>query len=103
MMATIEPFQPSGEPANGLGKDVGSRTSAAQWLAASGLTLPFIMPLVWSRAGAVCLGLGASALFLLWFHRFLLRHLGGVTGDCLGFAVYLGQILMLLAATAQML
>ena len=107
IMATIDPFQPSGEPANGLGaglgKDVGARTSGTQWLVASGLTLPLIMPLVWSRAGPVCLGLGASALFLLWFHRFLLRHLGGVTGDCLGFAVYLGQILMLLAATAQML
>ena len=37
-----------------------------------------------------------------WFRRTLMRRLGGVTGDCLGFGVYIGQILILLAACATL-
>ena len=101
VMATTAPFEPLKEQANTLGKDVGARTSIAQWLAATGLTLPFLLPLLLVRLEPISVAIGATILFLSWFRHFLLRHLGGVTGDCLGFAVYTGQIFILLAATAQ--
>lgn len=106
VMATTAPFEPTGpnagEQAAGLGKDVGARTNTAQWLAATGLTLPFMVPFLLARAAPMGLAIGVAIMFVLWFRHFLLRHLGGVTGDCLGFAVYVGQILILLAATAQL-
>ncbi len=102
VMATTQPFQQTGAQTGGLGKDVGARTSTAQWLAASALTLPFLLLLLLARPTPTGAAIGAALLFLLWFRRFLLRHLGGATGDCLGFAVYAGQILVLLAATARM-
>jgi adenosylcobinamide-GDP ribazoletransferase len=43
--------------------------------------------------------LGAAAL-LIWFRALLLRRIEGSTGDCLGFAAYAGQLILLLAATA---
>ena len=42
----------------------------------------------------------AAPVFLAWFRNLLIRRIGGSTGDCLGFAAYVGQILLLLAATA---
>ena len=102
IMATTEPFEPAGRSSGGLAKDVGARTSPTQWLAATGLVLPFLLPLLLALPTPTAAAIGAALLFLLWFRCFLLRHLGGVTGDCLGFAVYVGQILILLAATAQL-
>lgn len=96
VMAIVPPYGQG----NGLAKNVGAGTSAGQWVVASLLTLPFLLPLVAARLWPTVLGVVVAVFFLVWFRRFLLRHLGGVTGDCLGFAVYVGQILMLLAATA---
>jgi adenosylcobinamide-GDP ribazoletransferase len=45
--------------------------------------------------------LAGMALFLSWFVPYLKRRLGGITGDCLGFACYVGQLIVLLAATAR--
>ncbi len=67
---------------------------------ASLVALPFIAPFAWLYPAAAIAALCASVLFQLWLCRFLRRHLGGVTGDCLGFAVYSGQVIVLLAATA---
>jgi adenosylcobinamide-GDP ribazoletransferase len=102
MMATTEPFEPTDRPSGGLAKDIGARTSITQWLAATGLVLPFLVPLLLALPTPTAAAIGAAMLFLLWFRSFLQKNLGGVTGDCLGFAVYVGQILILLAATAQL-
>lgn len=102
IMATTDPFEPANRPPAGLAKDVGGRTSFIQWLVATALFLPFLLPLLLARPTPIAAAIGAALLFLLWFRRFLLRHLGGVTGDCLGFAVYVGQILILMAATVQL-
>jgi adenosylcobinamide-GDP ribazoletransferase len=93
LMVIVPPIQ-----ATGLAKDVGARTSIGQWFAAVLLTLPFLMPLAMMMPFPVLGALAASLIFALWFRCFLLQHLGGVTGDCLGFGVYSGQILILLAA-----
>lgn len=87
---------------SGLAKDVGARTGIGQWFVASLLTLPFIIPLGMMIPLLMLSALAVSLIFALWFRRFLLQHLGGVTGDCLGFGVYVGQILILLAANATL-
>ena len=97
LMACVVPVMRT----SGLAKDIGAQTQMGQWAAASVLTLPFVVPLFIMTPVPVLAALGVSALFLLWFRRFLLRHLGGVTGDCLGFGVYMGQIILLLAAAAN--
>jgi adenosylcobinamide-GDP ribazoletransferase len=97
IMATTPPLPQT----DGLAKDVGARTAPLQGLAASLAVLPFMAPLAIVRGWPIAVALVVALLFLLWFRRFLLRHLGGVTGDCLGFAVYAGQIFILLAAVAK--
>ena len=42
-----------------------------------------------------------GALFLWWLARFLRCRIDGSTGDCLGFAAYIGQIVVLLAIVAR--
>lgn len=86
----------------GLAKDIGARIGMRQWLMASLLTLPFLSPMGVDLPLPLFLAIIATMVFAFWFRRFLIRHLGGVTGDCLGFAVYVGQILILLAATASL-
>jgi adenosylcobinamide-GDP ribazoletransferase len=43
----------------------------------------------------------AIAAFVAWFRAYLLRRLGGVTGDCLGFSAYAGMILTTLALARE--
>ena len=49
----------------------------------------------------VAAALGACA-FLWWFRAVLLSRIGGSSGDCLGFAAYASQLILLLAATAAL-
>ncbi len=74
--------------------------------------LHVILGALWVLPGVVVLGLlaplqGALALVALavlvcYFYFYLRRRLGGATGDCLGCLCYLGQIVVLLAASARM-
>lgn len=98
LMAIVRPLAQTG----GLAKDVGAQVGAGQWLAASLLTLPFMVPLGMMTPVPLFGALVISLIFALWFRRFLMRHLGGVTGDCLGFGVYVGQLLILLAAVSTL-
>lgn len=68
---------------------------------ASVVLVPFVLPFVWLAPVAAVGVFVAAAAFVWWLCVFLRRHLGGVTGDCLGFAVYAGQLLVLLAACAR--
>ena len=65
------------------------------------LALPGIVPLLWSRPGALLVAVLAAAALLGWLARFLLRRIGGSTGDCLGFAAAMGQLAVLLAVAAR--
>ncbi len=98
LMAIVRPLAQTG----GLAKDVGAQVGTGQWLAASLLTLPFMIPLGMMTPVPLFGALVISLIFALWFRRFLMRHLGGVTGDCLGFGVYVGQLLILLAAVSTL-
>jgi adenosylcobinamide-GDP ribazoletransferase len=96
LMAAVPPVTQS----SGLAKDVGAQTGIGQWIIASVFTVVFMIPLGAAIPLALFAALTAAIIFTFWFRRFLLLHLGGVTGDCLGFGVYVGQVLILLAATA---
>ena len=89
------------DQADSLAKDIGQRPGIAILLGASLLLLPFLLPIAALAPAQAAAGVAAALLFLLWFRRMLLSRLGGVTGDCLGFAVYAGQLLLLLAVAAR--
>ena len=97
LMAIIPPLVRT----TGLAKDVGAQAGVGQWLWASLFTAPFMIPLGLAIPLPMLTAFAAALIFVLWFRHFLLRHLGGVTGDCLGFGVYAGQLLILLAATTS--
>jgi len=92
-MVAIPPLDQPGS----LAREVGQRPGPAILCGASLLFLPFFFPFAWLAPGQALAATAAALLFLLWFRRMLMSRLGGVTGDCLGFAVYAGQLLLLLA------
>ena len=100
LMAAIPPLAPSGDAAGGLARDVGTRPRPRWLLAASLLAVPFVLPLALASWGAVLGALAAIVVFAAWLRAALLRRLGGVSGDCLGFAVHAAQLAVLLAAAA---
>lgn len=84
----------------GMASDIVSGTGARELAIATVVLLPFLVPILWLRPAAMVLAGALSAAFMVWCCRFLRRHLGGVTGDCLGFSVYAGQLIVLLCITA---
>lgn len=97
LMAVVPPV-PARE---GLAKDVGQVADwgtfgrGAMWCAPV-----LLFALVYDSAGVLLAGC-AIAVFVLWLRAYLLRRLGGVTGDCLGFAAYAGMILTTLALARE--
>ncbi|MBL6078237.1 adenosylcobinamide-GDP ribazoletransferase [Belnapia sp. T18] len=85
----------------GLGGSVASHATPRALALALLLSLPAPLLGLWWDALAMLLALLGSALFLAWFRRLVLRHLGGSTGDCFGFAGYAGLVLTTLAFTAH--
>ncbi|RSV21728.1 adenosylcobinamide-GDP ribazoletransferase, partial [Sphingomonas sp. ABOLH] len=65
------------------------------------LALPGLVPILWLAPGAVVAALVAMAAMLGWLARFLMRRIGGSTGDCLGFAAAMGQLALLLTVAAR--
>jgi adenosylcobinamide-GDP ribazoletransferase len=96
-LMTIVAPAPGGE---GLAKDVASGVGLPALALALVTALPGLVPLALLYPAALLWAVAAAALFLIWFRRLLLRRIGGSTGDCLGFAAYAGQLIVLLAATA---
>lgn len=84
----------------GLAKDIGGGVNAKTLLTGTLTALPALTVLAvleWqSLLGAVIL----AGVFLLWLRRMLIRRIGGSTGDCLGFAAYAGQLILLLNVVA---
>lgn len=96
LMACLAPA-PSGA---GLARDIGSGVSARTAVAGALAAVPALAALAAFQPAALAAACLAGLLFLLWFRRLLLRRIGGSTGDCLGFAAYAGQLILLLCASA---
>jgi adenosylcobinamide-GDP ribazoletransferase len=96
LLATILPTAGVEGAAARMGRRVPWRRAAG----AMALALPGIAPLAILRPGAVLVAAMASVLLLWWLARFLRARIGGSTGDCLGFAAYMAQLAVLLAAAA---
>lgn len=97
VMALVAPVAAKGQ---GLAKDVGGRTGWRDLLWAGLIATPILGPFAYVQPEAVLGTFGAAAVFLWWFRGLLLRRLDGSSGDCLGFAVYAGQLFLLLAVLA---
>jgi adenosylcobinamide-GDP ribazoletransferase len=81
---------------DGLARDVGDRLGAWQVVAGTLLAVPAVAWYVWRepvRCGCGQLAVLVGSCAWAWYVR---RRLGGTTGDCVGFACYLGQLLFLL-------
>ena len=96
LMALVPPVADRPSLARDLGQTLTGREVLLGLLAAGPAVLAFglLNPL---RLAAALAGM---ALFLCWLVPYLRSRLGGVTGDCLGFACYAGQLMVLLAASA---
>lgn len=97
VMAVVPPV-----PArDGLAKDVGQ---VADWLTfargAAWCAPVLIFALAYDAAGLLLAALAISC-FIVWYRSYLLRRLGGVTGDCLGFAAYAAMILTTLVLARE--
>jgi adenosylcobinamide-GDP ribazoletransferase len=96
-MALIPPA-PAG---TGLAKDIGSGVGGGTMLTGSLTALPALAGLWWLQAASVLAAFVLASLFVIWLRALLNRRIGGSTGDCLGFAAYAGQLIMLLAVVAM--
>ncbi|NJS15675.1 MAG: adenosylcobinamide-GDP ribazoletransferase [Sphingopyxis sp.] len=97
LMAMVAPA-PGG---SGLARDVGSGVGMKTLLMAGLAALPGLVAFALLRPLPLLLAAAMAGLFLFWFRALLLRRIGGSTGDCLGFAAYAGQLILLLSATAH--
>ncbi len=95
MMAIVAPARGGPGLAKDIASGVGVRTLGGALVAA----VPGLTPLVLVAPVALIGAILAGLAFAWWFRRLLLRRLGGSTGDCLGFAAYAGQLILLLAVT----
>ncbi|GAA0676280.1 adenosylcobinamide-GDP ribazoletransferase [Sphingomonas insulae] len=95
LAAILPPAQPDGAAAR-MGRGMPPRRVLLGVL----LAIPGLLPIALLRPTAL-LGAGiVTALLLGWLTRFLRARIGGSTGDCLGFAAYMAQLALLLAAVA---
>jgi adenosylcobinamide-GDP ribazoletransferase len=84
----------------GLAKDVGSGVGLHVLLVALATAAPGLLGLAFAAPSSLLAASLGGAVLLLWFRALMLRRIGGSSGDCLGFAAYAGQLILLLAATA---
>lgn len=96
LMAIVTPA-PSG---TGLTKDIAAGVGLSSLAFASLVALPILALVTLHAPIAMIGGLAVALVFLLCFRALLIRRIGGSTGDCLGFAAYVGQLMLLLAAAA---
>jgi adenosylcobinamide-GDP ribazoletransferase len=83
-----------------VARDVGARVTARELLPGSFCALPGVVAWSISSPYRFTGAIAVLLLFVVVFVWYVRRRLGGVTGDCLGCACYVGQVLTLLVATA---
>lgn len=95
VMASIAPA----DGTIGLAKKIGG-VGKGRLALASLMAVPGTLGFALGAPRASIATLAAATVFVVWFRRLLILRIGGSTGDCLGFAAYAGQLLVLLAASA---
>lgn len=95
-MAVIAPVPRS----DGLATNVGAGIRGRDVGLAGATAIPGLLPYALLAPLTLLSACAVGLVFLIWFRALLLHRVGGSTGDCLGFAAYMGQIILLLAATA---
>jgi adenosylcobinamide-GDP ribazoletransferase len=93
-------FIPPVATGSGLAKDIGGGVTARTLLGGALAACPALAAVAmldWQGLLAACL---VAGLFLIWLRAMLMRRIGGSTGDCLGFAAYAGQLILLVALVA---
>jgi adenosylcobinamide-GDP ribazoletransferase len=84
-----------------LSRDVGAQMTFKDLAIASFCALPSLVLFGWLMP-VQCLIAVVLLFVAIWFRRLVLHKLGGITGDCLGFIGYLGQLIILLVAAVDM-
>ncbi len=101
LAVTIMRVVPPALAAQGIGKDIGDRVASRDIALAAVLVVPLLAWLGWMKPWSVVGAFAIAAAFVAWYRRLLLRKVGGSTGDCLGFAAYAGQLIVLLCVVAE--
>ncbi len=97
LLATLLPPPPD---AGGIAARIGNGMPLGRTGGGVLLAIPGILPLALVRPLPLLASAAIGLIFLFWITRFLRDRIGGSTGDCLGFAVYMGQLSLLLSAAA---
>jgi adenosylcobinamide-GDP ribazoletransferase len=84
----------------GLASKIGTELRARDVTLAFATALPGLALFAYTAPLRLLCAVLAAIAFLLWLRPFLMRRVGGTTGDCLGFAAYAAQLLVLLTAAA---
>lgn len=97
VMAVVPPV-----PArDGLAKDVGQVADWTTFWRGVAWCAPILVFALGYDPASVLLSVLAIGGFILWYRAYLLSRLGGVTGDCLGFAAYAAMIITTLALARE--
>ncbi len=92
VMAVVPPV-----PArDGLSKDIGQLASWHTFGASLAIASPLLAWTLYRDPLGMAAMLVLLAAFVAWFRGYLIRRIGGVTGDCLGFSAYVGMIVVTL-------
>jgi adenosylcobinamide-GDP ribazoletransferase len=83
----------------GLSKDVGERIGGRDMAVGSLFALIALTAFAWAKPLAAVVGMATVVVVTLAYGWYVRRRIGGVTGDVLGTGCYLGQCVVLLAAT----
>ncbi|MGQ0672449.1 MAG: adenosylcobinamide-GDP ribazoletransferase [Hyphomicrobium sp.] len=81
----------------GLAQDLGPRATWTTALAGAAIVSPVLVAWVWIDVAGAVTAILLLAGFVALFRRYLLARIGGLTGDCLGFAAYIGIVVATLA------
>jgi adenosylcobinamide-GDP ribazoletransferase len=96
VMVTIAPVSGTA----GLANDVTAGIRGRDVTLAFVTSLVGLLPFALIAPMALLSSCVAAFVFLIWFKSLIKRRVGGSTGDCLGFAAYAAQLILLMAAAA---
>jgi adenosylcobinamide-GDP ribazoletransferase len=101
LIVLVMTLVPPLENRESLSREVGSRMTYADLAMASACAAPCLIVFGWLRPIPCLIAVGSLLVAAIWFRGLVLRKLDGITGDCLGFIGYLGQLIVLLAASVK--